>query len=163
MKSISALVALTLIGCMPAIHVGADELGVEQVYAGTTKAEVWKAVLDSLETNDIPVVASDFERGKIRARQHNYLNGLWAACPNLDRANVDPLAPANLRGRSWPLYRGVDLRLEITGTETGTQLLLDPRYYNVGRDYGRREFAIQVPCRSTGVLEHALFTAAKTR
>jgi hypothetical protein len=152
--------ALAMLGCVPAFQVDAGGPGVERVYAEATKAEVWQAVMTSLEANDIPVVASDFERGKIRARQHNYLNGRWAACPSLDGPDFDPLSPANLRGRAWPLYRGVDLRLEIVGTETGTQLALNPRYYNVGRDYGRRAFAIQVRCRSTGVLEHVLFKAA---
>ena len=157
MRSVLPGLALILLTALP---VTAGGVGVERDYSGVTKAEVWEAVISSLEANDIPVIASDFERGKIRARQHNYLNGLWAACPSLDTPNFNPLSPANLRGRAWPLYRGVDLRLEITGTATGTQLALDPRYYNVGRDYGRREFAIQVHCRSTGILEQVLFKAA---
>ncbi len=160
MRSMLAGLALAVLGGLTALPVSAGGLGAERVYSGATKAEVWQAVISSLEANDIPVVASDFEHGKIRARQHNYLDGRWAACPSLDAPNFNPLSPANLRGRSWPLYRGVDLRLEITGTETGTQLALDPRYYNVGRDYGRREFAIQVRCRSTGILEQMLFSAA---
>lgn len=160
MRSVLKGLALAMLGCLTALPVNAGGLGVERVYSGTTKAEVWEAVIASLEANDIPVVASDFERGKIRARQHNYLNGHWAACPSIDAPNFNPLSAANLRGRAWPLYRGVDLRLEITGTATGTQLALAPRYYNVGRDYGRREFAIQVRCRSTGILEQLLFNAA---
>lgn len=160
MRSMVAGLALTVMSCVSAAQVNAGNPNIERVYTGATKADVWQAVVASLEANDIPVIASDFDRGKIRARQHNYLDGRWAACPNLDTANFDPLSPVNLRARTWPLYRGVDLRLEITGTETGTQLALDPRYYNVGRDYGRREFAVQVRCRSTGILEQALFNAA---
>ncbi|MDH3660724.1 MAG: hypothetical protein OEU92_12000 [Alphaproteobacteria bacterium] len=160
MKSISPLLALMLAACISTTEAGTRGLSAEQVYAGTSKAEVWQAVMKSLEANDLPVVAADFERGKIRARQHNYLDVRFAACPNLDNRSFDPLSPANFGVRSAPLYRGVDLRLEISETETGTRLSLDPRYYNVGRDLGRREFAIQIHCRSTGVLEQALFTAA---
>ncbi|MEM9441706.1 MAG: hypothetical protein AAGA73_14765 [Pseudomonadota bacterium] len=160
MKSMVAGLALTVMSCVSAAGVKADEPSIERVFKGATKDDVWQAVVSSLEANDIPVVASDFDRGKIRARQHDYLDGRWAACPDLDATNFDPLSPANLRSRTWPLYRGVDLRLEITGTETGTQLALDPRYYDVGRDFGRREFAVQVRCQSTGVLEQALFNAA---
>lgn len=161
MKSILPVLALMLLGCVHTTKADTERFAEEQAYPGKTKAAVWQAVMASLERHDLPVTASDFERGKIRARQHNYLNGRWAACPSLDQRSFNPLAPANLRARSWPLYRGVDLRLQIVETETGTQLTLDPRYYNVGRDYGRlRDFAVQVPCQSTGVLEHALFTAA---
>lgn len=160
MKSIAAMVTLMLIGWVPVAQAGSGSSPlIERSFAGQSKAELWAAVLASLRHNDIPVVAADFKRGKIRARQHNYLNGRWAACPNLDRRSFDPASPANLGVRSAPLYRGVDLRLEITKTATGTQLALDPRYYNVGRDDGRRAFAIQVRCRSTGVLEQTLFTA----
>lgn len=160
MKLSLPALALIIIGCLPTAEAGTPQLYAEQGFSGTTKAEVWKAVMTSLEENDLPVVAADFERGKIRVRQHNYLDGRFAACPNIDRRNVNPLSPANLGSRSWPLYRGVDLRLEISGTETGTRLSLDPRYYDVGRDDGRRAFAIQIRCRSTGVLEQILFTAA---
>lgn len=163
MKSISLLLPLILTACVSTTEAGTRGPLAEHVYASASKADVWQAVMASLEENDLPVVAADFERGKIRARQHNYLDRRFAACPNLDNRSFDPLSPANLRGRSWPLYRGVDLRLEITGTETGTRLSLDPRYTDVGRDYGRRDFAIQVRCRSTGVLEQALFSAAGSR
>ncbi|MEZ5933801.1 MAG: hypothetical protein R3F54_17985 [Alphaproteobacteria bacterium] len=161
MKPSLPILAMMLIGGASTLQAGTERWGTEQVYSGKSKESVWQAVIASLEANDIPVVASDFEHGRIRATQSDYLDERWAACPNLDRRDVDPLAPANLGTRSWPLYRGVDLQLEITGTETGTQLALDPRYYTVGRDYGRqRDLAVQVRCRSTGVLEHALFTAA---
>jgi hypothetical protein len=161
MKPSLPILALMLIGSTSALQAGTERWGAEQLYSGKSKETVWQAVMASLEVNDIPVVASDFEQGRIRARQHNYLDGRWAACPNLDRRSVDPLSAANLGARSWPVYRGVDLKLEISGTATGTQLALDPRYYTVGRNYGRqRDFAVQVRCQSTGVLEHALFTAA---
>ena len=160
MKLKSSLFALALIGCLPAMTVGAETSFDEQAYAGATKADVWKAVMNSLAANDLPVVGADFERGKIRVRQHNYLNRRWAACPNIDRQSFDPLSPANLGIRSSPLYRGVDLRLEITETATGTRLALDPRFTNVGRDVNRRSFSFQFRCQSTGVLEQVLFSAA---
>lgn len=163
MKPIPSLFALILISCAPVTEAGTERPLAEQVYSGATKAEVWEAVMSSLEAHDLPVVAADFDRGKIRARQHGYLNRRFAACPNIDIRSFDPLSPANLRVRSSPLYRGVDLRLEITGTETGTRLALDPRYTDVDRDDGRREFAIQIRCRSTGVLEQKLFDAADDR
>ncbi|MEM8951836.1 MAG: hypothetical protein AAGA21_00565 [Pseudomonadota bacterium] len=163
MKLTATILTLTLIALVPAAEAGAKRLVAEQAFSGTTKAEAWKAVMASLEANDLPVIASDFERGQIRVRQHNYLDRRFAACPSLDNRNFNPLSPSNIGARSWPLYRGVDLRLEITGTATGTRLALDPRYYNVGRDEGRREFAVQVRCRSTGVLEKILFTAVENR
>lgn len=159
MKLNLPILALTLIASVSSAEAGTRSLLAEQAIAGTTKAEAWQAVMASLEANDLPVVASDFERGSIRVRQYNYLDHRFAACPTLDNRDFDPLSSTNLRARSWPLYRGVDLRLEITGTETGIRLALDPRYYDVGRDYGRREFAVQISCRSTGVLEQALFSA----
>lgn len=160
MKLISPLFALVLIGCMPAMTAGAGTAFDQQAYAGATKADVWNAVMTSLAVNDLPVVGADFERGKIRARQHGYLDRRWAACPTVDRRSFDPLSPANLGVRSSPLYRGVDLRLEITETATGIRLALDPRFSDVGRDGGRRNFAFQFRCRSTGVLEQVLFSAA---
>ncbi len=163
MKSKTILLALLLIGSLPMTEAGSDELPVQQVYPHATKAEVWQSVMASLRAQDLPVVANDFERGKIRVRQHNYLDARWAACPTIDRVSFDPLSPVNLGIRSAPLYRGTDLRLQVTETATGTQLALDPRYSDVGRDYGRRRFAVQIACRSTGVLEQALFTAAGTR
>jgi hypothetical protein len=105
------------------------------------------------------VVAADFEQGVIRARQHNYLNQAWASCWPAHRRSFDPTHGSNLRVRSSPLYRGVDLRLEITETPSGVRLALDPHYSNVGRDTQRRRFAFQIPCQSTGVLEQELFTA----
>lgn len=160
MKSMMTLLALLLTGCAPLAEAGTRELPVQRIYADATKAEVWDAVMTSLRANDLPVVAADFRQGKIRVRQHNYLNGRWAACPNIDRRSFDPLAPANLGIRTAPLYRGVDLRLEITATKTGTRLALDPRFFDVGRDDGRRAFAFQTRCRSTGILEQALIDAA---
>ena len=163
MKLSLSILAVTLIALVPAAEAGTKRPLAEEAFSGTTKAEAWEAVMASLEANDLPVVASDFKRGKIRVRQHNYLDRRFAACPRLDNRNVNPLSPSNLGARSWPLYRGVDLHLEITGTATGTRLALDPRYYNVDRDYGRRDFAVQVRCRSTGVLEQILFTAVRKK
>lgn len=160
MKLTTPLLALMLTGCIPATEAGTRPPLSERVYLGSTKAEVWQSVMTSLEANDIPVVAADYDRGRIRARQHNYLNGRFAACPNIDRRSFDPLSPANLGIRAAPLHRGVDLRVEIAGTATGTRLSLDPRYTHVGRDDGRRAFAFQIDCRSTGVLEQTLFNAA---
>ena len=131
----------------------------ERLYVGTGKAEVWQAVMASLAANDLPVVGADFERGKIRARQHNYLNAQWASCYDGSHRSFDPTHPTNLNVRSAPLYRGVDIRLEITETTKGTRLALNPHYYDVDRDSQHREFAFQVPCRSTGVLEQVLFDA----
>ncbi|MEM7041328.1 MAG: hypothetical protein AAF543_00820 [Pseudomonadota bacterium] len=160
MKPIAAALALALFGCAPTTDAGAEQPVAERIYAGANKADVWKAVVNALDANDLPVVAADVERGKIRVRQHNYLDRRFAACPSLDSRSFDPVSPVNLGVRSAPLYRGTDLRIEITETETGIRLALDPRYTDVGRDYGRREFALQIRCRTTGVLEQALFTAA---
>ncbi len=159
MKSVTTLLALLLIGSAPMNEASSEDLRVREVYPHVTKAEAWQSVMAGLSANDLPVTSADFERGNIRVRQHNYLDNRWAACPNIDRLSFDPLSPVNINIRSAPLYRGVDLRLEITETATGTQLALDPRYSDVGRDYGRRAFAFQVRCRSTGVLEQILFTA----
>ena len=162
MKSMTVLLALLLMSGAAITKAGSEELPVRQVYAHMTKAEVWQSVMAGLRANDLPVVGADFQRGKIRVRQHNYLDNRWAACPNIDRVRFDPLSPVNIGIRSAPLYRGVDLRLEVTETATGTQLALDPRYTDVSRDYGRRSFAVQIRCRSTGVLEQILFKAAST-
>ncbi len=164
MKSTTALlIALSLAGCASTSEADGRDLLAQRTFLGADKAEVWEAVLANLRANDIPVVVADFERGRIRARQHNYLNERWAACTDLDRRNFDPLSPANLGIRSAPLYRGVDLKVEVKETATGTRLALDPRYTDVGRDYGRREYAVQIRCRSTGILEQALFTAIGNR
>ena len=162
MKSTTLLLALLLTGA-PMTQAGSEQLPVQQVYPHATKTEVWQSVMAGLRANDLPVLAADFERGKVRVRQHNYLDSRWAACPTVDQVSFDPLSPVNLGIRSAPFYRGTDLRLEITETATGTQLALDPRFSDVGRDYGRRSFAFQIRCRSTGVLEQALLTAANTR
>ncbi|MGI9417271.1 MAG: hypothetical protein ACR2RA_05470 [Geminicoccaceae bacterium] len=160
MKRTASFFALMLTGCAPVTEAGIDNPRAERIFAGATKTEVWQAVMTSLEASDLPVVAADFDQGKIRARQHNYLDRRWAACPSPDLRSFDPLSPVNLGARSSPLYRGVDLRLEVAETETGTRLALDPRYSDVGRDDGRSTFAFQISCRSTGVLEQTLFTAA---
>lgn len=133
---------------------------VQRVYPDASKADVWQAVMTDLASHDLPIVTADFERGKIRARQHNYLNTAWARCASTYRRSFDPTHTTNLRARSAPIYRGVDLRLEIVETAMGTTLSLSPSYSNVGRDHGRRAFAFQIPCQSTGVLEQALFTAS---
>jgi hypothetical protein len=160
MKPMRLSLALAFVICASAS--GAENLNpyAHRTFTDATKADVWQSVIASLSTHDLPVVSADFKHGKIRARQHNYLNALWASCPPIDRRSFDPIATSNLGIRSAPLYRGVDLRLEVIETETGTQLSLDPRYYNVGRDNGRREFSFQTRCQSTGVLENALFNAA---
>ncbi len=158
--------------CLPMVMAGALWLGgvaigsaepagslFERLYVDASKAEVWQAVMASLAANDLPVVGADFERGKIRARQHNYLNAQWASCFDGSYRSFDPTHPTNLNVRSAPLYRGVDIRLEVTETDNGTRLALNPHYYDVDRDTRRREFAFQVPCRSTGVLEQVLFDA----
>lgn len=131
----------------------------ERLYVGAGKAEVWQAVMASLAANDLPVVGADFQRGKIRARQHNYLNAQWASCFDGSYRSFDPTHSTNLNVRTAPLYRGVDIQLEVTETAKGTRLALNPHYYNVDRDTRRRKFAFQVPCRSTGVLEQVLFDA----
>lgn len=154
-----ALMAPLLVGCISVGLAEPREPPFQKIYPQAGKTEVWQSVMASLAKSDLPVVGADFERGRIRARQHNYLNAHWASCPDTNLRSFDPTHPTNLRARSWPLYRGVDLRLEITETAEGTRLTLDPRYYNVGRDSGRREFAFQVPCRSTGILEQVLFSA----
>lgn len=159
MRSIPSILALALIGSVATMDAGAEPSSVERTYVGTSKAEVWQAVVTTLEANGLPVTAESFEHGEIRARRHDDFERRWAACPKLDTRSFDPLSPANLGVRSSPLYRGVDLRLEITETTTGTRLTLDPRYFDVGRDNGRRAFAVQISCRSTGVLEQALFTS----
>ena len=100
------------------------------------------------------------DRARCASGNTNYLNRRWAACPNIDYRSFNPLSPANIGVRTSPLYRGVDLRLEITATETGTRLAMDPRFFDVGRDGGRREYAFQMRCQSTGVLEKVLFDAA---
>lgn len=160
MKSIVTVLALLMTGCSFVSLADTQELPLKHTYTDSTKAEVWENVLASLRANDLPVTASDFRRGKIRVRQYNYLNYRWAACPNIDIRSFDPLSPANFGIRASPLYRGVDLRLEIIGTEAGTRLSMDPRFFDVGRDGGRREYAFQMRCQSTGVLERTLFRAA---
>ncbi len=131
----------------------------QRVYPGVDKAKVWQSVMLSLAQQDLPVVTADFDHGKIRARQHDYLNTAWAHCAPGYRRSFDPTHASNLRVRSAPLYRGVDLKLDISETAEGTTLSLDPSYTNVGRDTQRREFAFQTPCRSTGILEQILFAA----
>ena len=131
----------------------------QRVYPGVDKAEVWQSIMLSLAEHDLPVVTADFDHGKIRARQHDYLNAAWAHCAPSYRRSFDPTHATNLRARSAPLYRGVDLKLDISETAGGTILSLEPSYTNVGRDTRRREFAFQIPCRSTGILEQILFTA----
>ena len=163
MKStVFAIVASFLLsGCISIGLADAGEPSVQRNYLGLSKAEVWQSVMTRLAEQDIPVVASDFERGKIRARQHNYLNAAWASCVPGYHRSFDPTHVTNLRARSWPLYRGVDLRVEIIETDQGTTLSLKPRFSNVDRDSQRREFAFQIPCQSTGVLEQALFSAPR--
>jgi len=146
------------------ISIGSADAGtssIQRTYLGISKDDVWQSVMTRLAEQDIPVVASDFERGKIRARQHNYLNTAWASCASGHRRSFDPTHVTNLRARSSPLYRGVDLRLEIVETDQGITLSLNPRYSNVTRDTQRRAFAFQIPCRSTGVLEQTLFAAPR--
>lgn len=162
MKSFSmmAAVGFLLCGC---VSIGLAEPkgpSVQRSYFGVGKEEVWQSVMATLARHDLPVVASDFEQGKIRARQHNYLNAAWASCASTDRRSFDPTHVTNLGLRASPLYRGVDLRIEIDETDRGTTLSLRPRYSDVTRDYGRRAFAFQIPCQSTGVLEQALFRAS---
>lgn len=162
MKSLLAVVIALLLSASASVGF-ADESyasSVQRVYPGVSKAELWQSVMTSLANHDLPVVASDFERGKIRARQHNYLNRAWAHCASINRRTFSPTDVTNLRARSAPIYRGVDLKLEILETADGALLALTPRYSNVDRDYGRRSFALQIPCQSTGILEQALFTAS---
>lgn len=147
------------------ISIGLADAGassIQRTYPGLSKDDVWQSVMTRLAEQDIPVVASDFERGKIRARQHNYLNAAWASCVPGYHRSFDPTHVSNLRARSSPLYRGVDLRLEIVESDEGTILSLSPRYSTVDRDTQRRQFAFQIPCQSTGVLEQVLFSAPRT-
>lgn len=162
MKSLFAVVIALLISISGSISFAEEPYAspVQQVYPGVSKAELWQSVMKSLANHDLPVVASDFERGKIRARQHNYLNRAWAHCASTNRRSFSPTNVTNLRSRSAPIYRGVDLMLEILDTADGALLALTPRYSNVDRDYGRRSFAFEVPCQSTGILEQALFAAS---
>lgn len=161
MKSlVAAAIGVLLSGSVSISLAEPDASSVQRIYPGASKAAIWQSVMTSLGRQDLPVVASDFEHGKIRARQHNYLNRAWASCAPTYRRSFDPIHPTNLRVRSSPIYRGVDLKLEIAETAEGAILSLTPSYSNVGRDDGRRAFAFQMPCQSTGVLEQTLFAAS---
>lgn len=164
MKSVPVVIIGFLLSSYLSIsHAEPDPSSIQRVYDGVGKSEVWQSVMASLKKQDLPVVASDFERGKIRARQHNYLNAAWASCPNSYTRFFDPAHPTNLNLRSSPLYRGVDLKLEIAETAGDTTLSLKPSYTNAVSDTRRRTFAFQVSCKSTGILEQTLFAAAGDR
>lgn len=121
------------------------------------KKSAWEDILAFLKANDIAVVRSDPGGGVIQACRVRYQDAGWARC---EPAMVNDRFGDNRRPRRARIFLDRDLTLEVDLRDAGgmVQVTLDARFSERQVD-PHRNLPIQVPCRSTGVLEKALLDA----
>jgi hypothetical protein len=161
---LASLLATTSLGACHQIHEASAERAAAQTASiehsrtyAKSKSEVWDSVKRTLAEYDIAVLQEDFERGLIHARHDFTVKREWARCPY--GRIFDPVTASNLYTRAWPLWAGVDLQIQVRENDSGSELLIDPAFYDRQIDTDYRRFPYQVPCYSTGVIEAALLAA----
>jgi len=121
------------------------------------KETVWNDILAFLRANNITVQSADPGTGVIEASRDNFQDAGWAYC---EPARFTDHASDTRRQRRARVFldRSLELRIEVRETGDSVQVAPDARFTE-RQINGFKNLPVDVPCRSTGMLEKALLDA----